>query len=207
MIDPFSMTDRHRAAKRLVMVALPLVAAGCITVGIGGGGKPLPSLATLTPVLQAPAGQTLSSKSADALVVLEPEVDHTLNTTRIPVQVDDYAVSYLTGAVWVDQPRRLFQTLLIETIRGRGKRLVLDENLPQVRISLSGRLAAMGYDARSQSVLVRFDALRVARDGTTVGRRFEATEKNIAPLASAVTPALNAAANDVAVQIADWVDQ
>jgi cholesterol transport system auxiliary component len=123
------------------------------------------------------------------------------------VQVDDNAVAYLTGAAWVDQPRRLFQTLLIETIRARGKRLVLDEDLPQLRISLSGRLDAMGYDARSRSVTVRFDALRTGRDGVTVSRRFEAVEKDIAPIASAVAPALNVAANDVAGQVADWVDQ
>lgn len=198
---------QQRIARRALMLALPLVLAGCISVGIGGGGKPLPSLISLTPTLQAPAGQTLSSTSADALVVLEPEVDHTLETTRVPVQVDDYSISYLTGAAWIDQPRRLFQTLLIETIRGRGKRLVLDENLPQVRLSLSGRLGTMGYDARSRSVIVRFDALRVGRDGVTVSRRFEAVEKDIAPIASAIAPALNAAANDVAVQVADWVDQ
>ena len=204
--------DRQRVAgtrmgQLALMVALPFVVAGCISVGIGGGGKPLPSLITLSPAARAPAGQTLSSQTADALVVLEPEVDHTLDTTRVPVQVDDDAVSYLTGAAWVDQPRRLFQTLLIETIRARGKRLVLDENLPQVRISLSGRLATMGYDARSRSVIVRFDALRVGRDGVTISRRFEAVEQGIAPVASAITPALNVAANDVAGQVADWIDQ
>ncbi len=198
---------RHHAGKLALMVLAPFVVAGCISVGIGGGGKPLPSLITLTPATQAPAGQTLSSKSADALVVLAPDVDHTLDTTRVPVQVDETAVSYLTGAAWVDHPRRLFQTLLIETIRARGKRLVLDEDLPQMRITLSGRLDAMGYDARSRSVMVRFDALRTGRDGVTVSRRFEAVEKDVAPVASAIAPALNVAANDVASQVADWVDQ
>jgi cholesterol transport system auxiliary component len=200
-------TARARAGKLALMVTLPFVLAGCITVGVGGGGKPLPSLISLTPTLRAPAGQTLSSKTADALVVLAPEVDHTLDTTRIPVQVDQNSVSYLTGAAWVDQPRRLFQALLIETIRGRGKRLVLDENLPQVRISLSGKLQAMGYDAASRTVTVRFDALRVGHDGVTISRRFEAVEKDIDPIASAIAPALNVAANDVAVQVADWIDQ
>lgn len=198
---------KRRIGKRMLMVALPFALAGCISVGIGGGGKPLPSLISLTPMAQAPAGQTLSSQSADALVVMVPEVDRALDTTRIPVQVDDSAVSYLTGAAWVDQPRRLFQALLVETIRARGKRLVLDENLPQVRISLSGRLAAMGYDARSRAVIVRFDALRVSRDGVTTSRRFEAVENGVAPLAAAVAPALNRAANAVAGQVADWVDQ
>lgn len=197
----------QRAGKALLMMTVPFALAGCISVGIGGGGKPLPSLITLTPTAQAPAGQTLDTQSAQALAVLLPEVDQTLATTRVPVQVDDSAVAYLTGAAWVDQPRRLFQMLLIETIRARGKRLVLDENLPQALIRVSGRLDAMGYDGRSHAVIVRFDALRVDRNGVTTSRRFEAVEKNVAPLAAAVAPALNRAANDVAGQIADWVDQ
>ena len=193
-------------AGALLTLALPWAASGCISVGIGGGGKPLPSLVTLTAAAQAPAGQTLSSSSADPLVVLSPEVDRTLATTRIPVQISDSAVAYLTGAAWLDQPGHLFQNLLIETIRARGKRLVLDDNLPQTLIRVSGRLDAMGYDARSRSVTVRFDALRVGRDGVTTTRRFEAVEKDIGPLAADVTPALNLAANDVAGQVADWVD-
>jgi cholesterol transport system auxiliary component len=202
-----AMVGRQRAARVLLMVLLPLAVTGCISVGVGGGGKPLPSLITLTPSAEAPAGQTLNSHSAEALAVLLPEVNQTLDTTRVPVQVDDSAVAYLTGAAWVDQPRRLFQALLIATIRERGKRLVLDENLPQALIRLSGRLDAMGYDARNRSVTVRFDALRVGRDGVTTSRRFEAVKKDIAPVASAVAPALNLAANEVAGQVADWVDQ
>jgi len=199
-------TSIQWTAGALLTAALPIALAGCISVGMGGGGKPLPSLVTLTPAVQAPAGQTLSSNSADALVVLSPEVDQTLATTRIPVQISDSAVAYLTGAAWLDQPGHLFQNLLIGTIRARGKRLVLDDNLPQALTRLSGRLDAMGYDARSRTVTVRFDALRVGRDGVTTTRRFEAVEKDIGPLAADVTPALNTAANDVAGQIADWVD-
>lgn len=198
---------RWRAARTLLMaMALPLVVGGCISVGIGGGGKPLPSLISLTPTVQAPSGQSLSSKFADALVVLPPQVDQSLATTRIPVQIDDSAIAYLTGAAWIDQPGNLFQALLVETIRARGKRLVLDENLPQGLIHLSGRLDAMGFDARRHAVIVRFDALRVGRDGVTTSRRFEAVENGIAPVAAEVAPALNRAANAVAGQVADWVD-
>ncbi len=197
----------ERAGKLTLMVVLPFAVAGCISVGVGGGGKPLPSLISLTPTAQAPAGQTLSSKLAEALVVLPPQVDQTLATTRIPVQVDDSALAYLTGAAWVDQPSHLFQSLLVETIRARGKRLVLDEDLPQGLIRLSGRLETMGVDARSHTVTVRFDAVRFGHDGVTTTRRFEAVQKDVAPVANEVAPALNRAANDVAGQVADWVDQ
>lgn len=201
------VVGRQLTGKALTMMSLPFALAGCISVGVGGGGKPLPSLISLTPTVQAAAGQTLSTQSADALVVLTLDADRTIDTTRVPVQVSDSAIAYLTGAAWADLPRHQFQSLLVETIRAKGKRLVLDEDLPQAHIRLSGRLDAMGYDSRSHAVTVRFDALRVGRDGVTTGRRFEAVEKNIGPLAVDIAPALNLAANDVAAQVADWVDQ
>ncbi|MBW8786078.1 MAG: ABC transporter, partial [Novosphingobium sp.] len=68
-----------------------------------------------------------------------------------------------------------------------------------------GRLLDMGYDARSQSVTVRFDALRTDAAGNAVSRRFEATIPGLSPKVEAVAPALNKAANDVAQQVADWV--
>ena len=73
------------------------------------------------------------------------------------------------------------------------------------KATLAGRLLDMGYDARSQSVVVRFDAMRSDEAGNVVSRRFEATVPGVPPKVEAVAPALNKAANDVAVQVADWV--
>jgi cholesterol transport system auxiliary component len=63
----------------------------------------------------------------------------------------------------------------------------------------------MGYDARNQSVVVRYDALRQDATGAISARRFESVVPGISPTVASVAPALNKAANNVAAQVADWI--
>ena len=144
---------------------------------------------------------------ADALVVLDPEVERKLDVLRIPVQVDDTKIAYLKDAAWVERPARQFRHLLAETIRARGQRLVIEAGDLAIggRTMLSGRLIDLGYDARSQSVVVRYDAMRDNGGGTIDARRFEVIVPGIGPGAEVIGPALNRAANQVAAQVADWV--
>ncbi len=185
-------------------IALVLAMAGCVNLG---GGKPPAQLFGLTPAHVAPAGTSASGKLTDAIIVLDPETDRRLAVQRVPVQVDDANVAYLKDALWVDRPARLFRSLLAETIRSRGSQLVIEGTIaePGGRLRLSGRLRDMGYDARSGSVVVRFDAARADASGIVTVKRFESVIGNIAPKAAAVGPALNEAANAVAVQVADWL--
>lgn len=193
---------RYRTAGLTVLATLAL--GGCISLGA----KVPPQLLTLTAQATAPAGAAASGRIADAIVVLEPETDQRLAVPRVPVQVDDASVAYLKDATWVERPARLFQTLLAETLRSKGGgRLVFTGNDINARGAslLNGRLTEMGYDARSRSVVVRYDALRQSANGTVSTRRFEAVEDNVAPTAAEVGPALNRAANGVAAQVAEWV--
>jgi cholesterol transport system auxiliary component len=124
------------------------------------------------------------------------------------VQVDAANVAYLQNALWVERPARLFSGLLAETLRARGGRLVFLEseaNTPGA-VRLSGRLLEMGYDARDQAVMVRFDAIR-SKGGEIATRRFEHVVSGIAAKPEAVGPALNEAANAVAAEVAEWVGQ
>ncbi|MEP6868666.1 MAG: ABC transporter [Novosphingobium sp.] len=189
-----------------MMIAVPLLAALSGCVGLGGG-KPPASLFSLTATSQVPVGVELTGKLDDAIMVIDPETDRRLTVTRVAVQVDDSNVAYLKDAQWVERPAHLFGSLLAETIRSRGKRLVLsgDEGFGNVRLRLGGRLVDMGYDARSQSAVVRFDAVRVGPGGATVSKRFEAVVPGVSAKPEIVGPALNRAANDVAAQVADWV--
>jgi cholesterol transport system auxiliary component len=68
-----------------------------------------------------------------------------------------------------------------------------------------GTLTEMGYDVRSQSAVVRFDAIRVDAKGNATTRRFEARESGVTPEARAVGAALNRAANSVAAEVSAWV--
>ena len=144
---------------------------------------------------------------SDALVVLDPETARKLDVLRIPVQVDGAQIAYLTDVTWVERPARLFRQLLAETIRARGKRLVLEsgDEGASAKTTLGGRLVDMGYDARSQSAVVRFDAIRSDGKGGVEVRRFAAEVPGVSATAESVAPALNRAANQVAKEVADWV--
>ncbi|HOB15343.1 MAG TPA: ABC transporter [Novosphingobium sp.] len=192
--------------RRSVLTVLPLALSACVSLG-GGGGKGPATLLTLTPAATAPAGSAISAPAAEALMVMEPETDQSLAVLRVPVQVDDANIAYLQGAQWVERPTRLFRALLAETLRAKTGRLVLEDsqsNVPVAGLRLSGRLIAMGYDARSRSVVVRFDAIRTGPNGEVQTKRFESVIDGVAPVPAEVGPALNKAANAVADDVAAW---
>ncbi len=188
------------------MALLPLALTAC--VNIGGKGKLPPTLLTLTPTAIAPAGSAASASPAEALMVLEPETDQALSVLRIPVQVDAANIAYIKNAQWVERPARLFRALLAETLRAKGGRLVLEDTQATVPVAgsrLAGRLIAMGYDAQTSSVVVRYDAIRTSAGGAVQTKRFESVIPGVKAKGEAIAPALNRAANDVAGQVADWV--
>lgn len=180
-----------------------LALAGCLSLG----GKVPDQLLRLTPETSAPVGAQANGRIADAIVVLDPEADRSLDVLRVPVQVDASSIAYLKEASWVEKPTRQFRNLLAETIRAGTGGLVVEGGEYEVtgRLAVGGRLLRMGYDVPTRSVVVRFDVMRSARGGEIVTRRFEAAVQDVEPEAEAVGPALNRAANDVARQIADWI--
>lgn len=192
-----------RTSKAVVAAGLAAALAGCISLG----SEPPPSLLSLTATATAPAGSAISGNPASAIAVLEPGAPQSLNVVRVPVQVDDAEIAYLKDAVWVEKPARLFQRLLAETIRTRTGRLVSDGETPSVgaETRLQGSLGAFGYDARSRSVVVRYDAVRSGVGDSVETRRFEAVIPGVEAEAGPVGRALNQAANQVAGEVAQWV--
>ena len=190
----------HRMAAPLAAV---LLLGGCLSFG----GKVPDSLLSLTPTSSVPSGTTISGDIARAIAVEEPETPAKLANTRVPVQMDDTNIAYVKDAVWVDKPSRLFRRLLGETIRARGNRLVIDHDDPALTPTnqLRGTLIDFGYDARTSSVVVTYDAVRDVNGTQVTTRRFSATVPGVTPEAAPVGAALNRAANDVAGQVADWV--
>lgn len=190
-------------AARLGVLPLVLMVSGCI----GLGADTPDQLLTLTPAVAASPGSTASGTVREAIAVIEPAASQRLDVNRVPVQVSDTQVAYLEDAVWVEKPARLFRGLIAERIRAGGTRLVLDETDQQYAAAtkLNGKLIDMGYDARSQAVVVRFEAVLNGADGRISTRRFESEVTGVAPKIGSVGPALNQAANDVAAQVAQWV--
>ncbi len=188
---------------RLAALAPISLLAGCISFG----GEAPEKLLTLTPTATAPAGTGGSGSQQSALAISEFEVPQSLDVTRVPVQINDTELAYLQDAFWVERPSRLFRRLVAETIRTQTGRVVMDGDDPGVGANdrLHGTLRTFGYDARSGSVVVVFDAVRSSSGSDVVTRRFEARVSGVPAETAFVAPALNQAANDVAGQIADWM--
>ena len=192
-------------ALRTAMLAPAFLLAGCLSFGE----DPPPSLLTLTPSATAPAGTGAQGDQGSALALIEFEAPARLDVVRVPVQVTDSEVAYLQDAVWVEKPARLFRRLIAETIRTGSNRVVIDGDDPGVQAEnrLQGTVREFGYDARSSSVVVVFDAVRNGAASEVTTRRFEARVPGIAPEVGPVGVALNQAANDVAGQVAQWLSQ
>ena len=198
-----SAMRQMRLIKSSAVLALALALAGCLSFGA----KPPPTLLTLTAATAIPAGTVTSGDPKTAIMVMEPETDQRLAVVRVPVQIDDTNVAYVKGAAWVERPARLFRALLAETLRSKTGALVLEDSqaAANVGIRISGRLIDMGYDARTSSVVVRFEAIRSSTSGTVMIKRFESVVPGVQAKPEFIGPALNQAANDVAAQVAAWI--
>jgi cholesterol transport system auxiliary component len=195
-----------RIIRRFALPALlALGLAGCISLG----GPPPESLLTLSPTARAPAGSgATAAPDRKVIAVLALDTPAKLDVLRVPVQVTDTEIAYLQEAFWVEKPARLFRHLLGETLRAKsgGAALVLDgdETVALATTTLRGTLIDMGYDAATQSVVVRYDAIRVDSEGNATTRRFEASESGVPAEARSVGAALNRVANTVAGEAAEW---
>lgn len=196
-----------RASKRVVAMALVLSGSLGVSGCLGLSGKTPDQLISLTPRVASDTGAVASGKMSDAIVVLNPDTDRSLDMLRVPVRVDPATIAYLKDVAWIEKPARQFRALLAETLRARTGRIVVEGGDFEVagQTMVGGRLLQMGYDAPQQAVIVRFDAMRSNADGTVATRRFESRIPGVIAEAAPVASALNSAANDVAGQVADWM--
>ena len=188
----------------LLALTVALALTGCISLG----GEPPESLLTLSPAIRAPAGPAIAGGAERPVIAVLPfDTPAKLDVLRVPVAVSDTELAYLKEAFWVEKPARLFRALVGETIRARGGAMVVDGNdvATLATVTLQGTLIDMGYDAASSSAVVRFDAVRMAKDGAVVTRRFEAKEAGVTADPRSVGAGLNVAANRVAAEVAEWV--
>lgn len=189
---------------RLLPLLLALPLAGCLSLG----GKAPPFLLTLTAAQIAPADQPRSAGPGDAITVYTPSTPAEIANLRVPVRTGATTVAYLKGAQWTDVPAKLFQQLLSDTLAARTGRVVLNPRQASVDpgIRLTGDLDRFGIDASARQAEVSFDAIRQNRDASRVdNRRFTARVPVAAMDPQAVAAALNQAANQVAVQVSDWL--
>lgn len=182
-------------------LAMLTALGGCVRIGT----KPPGTFLTLTPDAAPVPGATSSGTLGEATVVLEPVAAASVSVLRIPVQIDASNVAYIKGTQWVERPSRAFQHLLADTLRARGKGLVVETDRATTGTRIGGQLLAMGFDAQTREAVVRFEAMKWLPGGRIETRRFESTVAGVDPEPAEIGPALNQAANKVAGEIADWV--
>ena len=188
-------------------LALALTLSACMGGLLGGGGKTPPWLLTLTPQAPAPASIARTAGPGQAVTIEAPIIPKEVRTNRVPVHEGPIAIAYVKDLTWVDTPDRLFQNLLTETVTRMTNLVVLDPNQSTLDpgTTVSGNLSRFGYDAQEGAVIVRYDAAMARSGGTgVVTRRFEPREPADGT-ASTVAPAVNASANRVAMEVAQWV--
>jgi len=193
---------------RVVPFIAALALGGCSLGGLlGGGAKPPLTLQTLTPEAADPGSIVRTASAGQAVTIATPVIPNELRTIRVPVQISPTDVQYVTNLQWVDTPDHLFQRLVEETVRRTTNRVVLDPSQAGLDpgITVQGQLERFGYDAQTGQVVVTFNASLSTAGGSEVQtRRFVAT----APAdgtGPSVGPALNHAANQVALEIAKWI--
>jgi cholesterol transport system auxiliary component len=196
-----------KLSRKFATVALALALGGCAGGLLGGGGKPPPYLFTLTPDAADPGTIVRTAGAGQAVTIAVPVVPKELRSVRVPVQVSPTVVQYVPNLQWVDTPDHLFKDLVAETVRRTTSRVVLDpgETALDPGLVVTGQLQHFGYDAQTGQVVVQYDAALSTAGGNQVQtRRFTAT----APAdggSGTVGPALNRAANQVALDVAKWI--
>jgi cholesterol transport system auxiliary component len=187
-------------------IALALSLSACAGL-LGGGGKPPTTLVTLTPEAPDPGQISRAAGAGQAVTISVPAVSRELHTVRVPVQVNPVDVQYVPNLTLADTPDRLFAGLVSETVRRTTNRVVLNSAQTSLDpgLTVTGELQRFGYDAASGQVVVQYDGSLTVPGGNRVEtRRFTAT----APAdgtAATVGPALNRAANQVAMDVAKWI--
>jgi cholesterol transport system auxiliary component len=194
-----------RLSNTAFAMALAIGLSGCGS--LLGGGKAPSTLVTLTPEAADPVQMTRAVAPAQAITISVPSVSRELHTVRVPVQVNPTDVQYVTNLQLADTPDRLFAALLSETVRRTTNRVVLNPQQTTLDpgLTVTGELQRFGYDTATGQVIVQYDASLSANGGTRVEtRRFTATAPADGTSAT-VGPALNRAANQVALDVAKWI--
>ena len=191
----------------LVLGAALLGLAACGPLVQIGGNTAAPA-ALLTLRAEAPSVPAPTKPGATLLITL-PGVPGALQTLRLPVATSDTEVQYLKDGSWIEQPARLFQRLLIDTVAAKTGVIAFDgrnTDLAPAR-KLGGKLLDFGLDVRSTPMVrVRYDAVLTSADGQLLAARsFTASQPVASQTPREIAAALNRAANGIAGEVADWV--
>ena len=191
---------------RLLCLGLALaLLGGCAALTGIGSGPPLDTY-ELTPL------QPSSSSGRGGHLVVEPPTSSgSLDTDRIAVRPNAFAVAYLPGASWVDTAPEHLQLLLARSLEGTGRFALVSTGgaRPDPDWFLATDLQAFEVQIGpedAQRVVVRLRAAVVAdADRRILGSRtFERTVEVADTGVAAVIPAFELATREVLRDLTTW---
>ncbi len=187
----------------LMLLPVLLLSGGCVRIGA----KPPQSLLTIASHAVVKPGVTERVSDANSIALLQIGSARAIAPSRVAVRASDNSVAYVKNAVWADSPRGLFHALLTETLDARDDLVVVDLTQYGVdpRQKLSGDLVDFTIDAKARQAVVTFDASLIGPDGAITRRRFTASAPVREVDAKGVAAPMQVAANQVAGEVADWV--
>lgn len=190
--------------QRLILTSVAALAlSGCVSFG----GKPAKTLITLSTTAPVPVDSARVTDGTSTVTVLTPGAPAAIASVRVPVYSGATNLSYIVDVAWNEAPARLMQRVIAETIVAKTRRVVLDprQYVSDPGMRMSGTLQRFGVDPARMEAVAVFDAQLARAPGQVETRRFEARVPVTAIDAPSVGGPLNAAANDLATQIAAWI--
>ena len=165
-----------------------------------------PAMMTLAPV-----GEPTAIALKGPILIEAAEAPGELMTTRVAVRPSLTEVRYLKAMEWTERPARLFARLLANALSQTAQTPVLTQaqiDLPY-DYRLTGRLAAFAIqpEGAGGAARIRYIAtlVRSERAEVIASRTFEAQADVFALTSAGVAEGFNVAANQVAVDVADWL--
>lgn len=190
-------------------LAPALLLAACGPLVQVGGNAPKPEALYTLSAEPAGSGQAAPvARGGRVVMVAAPAVTGALQTLRVPVEVGDTRLQYLTGAQWVEAPSKLLQRVVIDRMNASGLTAIGPGVNDGAQRVVASTLRRFGLDARTPGALqagARVDAVLTDADGRLIATRsFEAVEPVASDQPQAVVQGLNRAANRLAAEITAW---
>ncbi|MGA7323827.1 MAG: ABC-type transport auxiliary lipoprotein family protein [Rhodomicrobium sp.] len=188
--------------------AIVAIAAASALCGCGLGASP-----PATFDLEAPAVSKVQGTRAVQLTINPPNAIKTIDTDEILVKGANGRVAYLSGVAWGDRLPRLFQARLVEAFANSGAFRAVLTNQDRVSGDLSLSIEIRDFEVEtagggSNAFIDVYVKLVDERNNTVMTTKtFQARRNAASEEPNAGIHALNAAFQQVALEIVSWVSR
>lgn len=195
--------------RRPWLLALAVLPAACGPLVQVGGNAPKPDVLYTLTADSAPIAAAAPAQAGRVIVVTPPALTGAVQTLRVPVEVGDTRLQYLTGAQWVESPGKLLQRVVVDRMTAAGLTAVGPGVGNGAGRVIATTIRRFGLDARAPGALravARIDAVMTDTDGRLLAtRNFDVAEPVADDQPQTVIEGLNRAANRLAGEMAGWV--